>query len=124
MVGHLAHWESTVPAFVDSLRTGTPREAALLVADDGGGDVDEQNARAAAEARGLSRDEVLRRWDDAHAEMLEVARTLSDVELEELSGRLGDVPAALRAMKRLWPEGNGLRDRREREAKLFEEGLA
>jgi hypothetical protein len=83
MVGHLAHWESTVPAFVDSLRTGTPQEVALLVADDGGGDVDAQNARAAAEARGLSRDEVLRRWDDAHAEMLEVARSLSDVELED-----------------------------------------
>ena len=27
-------------------------------------------------------------------------------------------------MKRLWPEGSGLRDRREREAKLFEQGLA
>jgi len=26
-------------------------------------------------------------------------------------------------MKRLWPEGNGLRERREREAKLFEEGF-
>jgi hypothetical protein len=85
MVGHLAHWETMVPAFVDALRTGTPREVALLVADDGGGDVDEQNARAAAEARGLSREEVLRRWDDAHAEMLEVARTLSDVELEDVS---------------------------------------
>jgi len=85
MVGHLAHWESTVPALVDSLRTGTPQEVALLVADDGGGDVDEQNARAAAEARRLSRDEVLRRWDDAHAELLEVARTLSDVELQEVS---------------------------------------
>jgi DinB family protein len=85
MVGHLAHWEGTVPAFVDSLRTGTPQEVALLVADDGGGDADEQNARAAAEARGLSRDEVLRRWDDAHAEMLGVARTLSDVELEDVS---------------------------------------
>src|SRR5438046_5227681 len=85
MVGHFAYWESTIPAFVDSLRTGTPQEVALLVADDGGGDADEQNARAAAEARGLSRDEVLRRWDDAHAEMLEVARTLSDVELEAVS---------------------------------------
>src|ERR1700730_9712896 len=83
MVGHLAHWESTVPAFIDSLRTGTPQEVALLVADDGGGDADAQTARAAAEARGLSRDEVLRRWDDAHAEMLEVARTLSDIELED-----------------------------------------
>ena len=39
------------------------------------------------------------------------------------AGRLTDIPVALRAMKRLWPEGNGLRDRREREAKLFEEGL-
>lgn len=76
MVGHLAYWESTIPAFVDSLRTGTPRE---------GGDVDTQNSRAAAEARGLSREEVLRRWDDAHSEMLEVARNLSDAELEDAS---------------------------------------
>ena len=83
MVGHLAYWESTVPAFIDSLRTGTPQEVALLVADDGGGDADELNARAAAEVRGLSRDEVLRRWDDAHSEMLEVARNLSDAELAD-----------------------------------------
>ena len=85
MVGHFAYWESTIPAFVAALRTGTPQEVALLVADDGGGDADTLNARAAAEARGLSRDEVLRRWDGAHAEMLEVARTLSDVELEDAS---------------------------------------
>jgi len=39
-------------------------------------------------------------------------------------GRLSDIPSLLRAMKRLWPEPNGLRDRREREAKLFEIGLA
>ena len=83
MVGHLAYWESTVPAFVESLRTGTPEEVALLVADDGGRDADEQNARAAAEARRLSRDEVLRRWDDAHTEVLEVARNLTDSELAD-----------------------------------------
>ena len=83
MVGHLAYWESTIPAFVDSLRTGSPAEVAGLVADDGGGDADELNARAAAEARGLSRDEVLRRWDDAHAEALEVARSLTDSELAD-----------------------------------------
>jgi hypothetical protein len=77
MVGHLAYWESTIPAFVDSLRTGTPRE--------GGADVDALNARAAAEARGLSREEVLLRWDDAHSEMLEVARNLTDAELEDAS---------------------------------------
>jgi hypothetical protein len=83
MVGHLAYWESTIPGFVESLRTGTPQEVALLVADDGGGDADELNARAAAEARGLSREEILRRWDDAHAEMLEVARNLTDTELAD-----------------------------------------
>jgi hypothetical protein len=74
MVGHLAYWESTIPAFVDSLRAGTSRDC---------GDVDAQNASAAAEARGLSREEVLFRWDDAHSEMLEVARNLSDAELED-----------------------------------------
>jgi hypothetical protein len=77
MVGHLAYWESTIPAFVDSLRTGTPRDVR--------GDVDEQNACAAAEARSLAREEVLRGWDDAHAEMLEVARNLSDAELADAS---------------------------------------
>jgi hypothetical protein len=40
------------------------------------------------------------------------------------AGRFSDVPAQLRSMERLWPVGNGLRDRREREAQLFEEGLA
>lgn len=40
------------------------------------------------------------------------------------SGRWEEIPVHLRAMKRLWQEGNGLRVRREREAVLFEEGLA
>ena len=75
MVGHLAYWESTIPAFVDSLRKGTP--------PDDGDDVDAQNARVAAEARGLSREDVLRRWDDAHSEALEVARDLTDAELAD-----------------------------------------
>jgi hypothetical protein len=77
MVGHLAYWESTIPAFVAAVRSGTPR--------DGGEDADTLNARAAAVARGLSRDEVLCRWDDAHSEMLEVARNLTDAELEDAS---------------------------------------
>jgi len=33
------------------------------------------------------------------------------------------IPSLLRAMERLWPEGNGLRTRREEEAELFEAGL-
>jgi hypothetical protein len=77
MVGHLAYWESTIPAFVAAVRSGTTR--------DGGEEADALNARAAAVARGLSRDEVLCRWDDAHSEMLEVARNLSDAELEDAS---------------------------------------
>jgi len=48
---------------------------------------------------------------------------MRDIRDAVAAGRFTEVPAALRAMKRLWPEGNGLRDRREREAKLFEEGL-
>jgi hypothetical protein len=77
MVGHLAYWESTIPAFVAAVRSGTPR--------DGGEEADALNARAAAVARGLSRDEVLCRWDDAHSEMLEVVRNLTDAELEDAS---------------------------------------
>jgi hypothetical protein len=77
MVGHLAYWESTIPAFVDSWRTGN--------AHDGDEDVDAQNARVAAEARGLSREDVLRRWDDAYAETLAVARALTDTELGDES---------------------------------------
>jgi hypothetical protein len=34
------------------------------------------------------------------------------------------IPGLLRSMKRLWPVGSGLRGRREREARLFEDGLA
>ena len=39
------------------------------------------------------------------------------------ASRFADIPAQLRSMQRLWPIGNGLRDRREREAELFEVGL-
>ena len=74
MVGHLTYWESTVPGAVESLRAGASGDC---------GDVDAQNARAATAARGQSRDEVLRRWDDAHAEMLEVARDLTDAEVAD-----------------------------------------
>ncbi|OAN44653.1 peptidoglycan-binding protein [Magnetospirillum moscoviense] len=36
---------------------------------------------------------------------------------------LAQVPAQFEQMKKLWPEGNGLRDRRGREAKLWADGL-
>jgi hypothetical protein len=35
-----------------------------------------------------------------------------------------DIPDELRSMKRLWPDLKGLQKRREREARLFEQGLA
>lgn len=73
MVGHLAYWEDTVPPFVESGRTGVARESA--------GTVDEQNARAAASVKDLSRDEVLKRWQDAHARVTEMIRSLNDDEL-------------------------------------------
>jgi hypothetical protein len=37
---------------------------------------------------------------------------------------LAQVPNQFQAMKRLWPDGNGLRGRRDREAKLWADGLA
>ena len=39
-------------------------------------------------------------------------------------GDFAAVPALLRSMKRLWPAGSDLFERREQEAQLFEEGLA
>jgi hypothetical protein len=40
------------------------------------------------------------------------------------SGNFAGIPAQFRSMKRLWPHVPGLQGRREREAKLFERGLA
>jgi hypothetical protein len=48
---------------------------------------------------------------------------MRDIKAAIKSGRLERVPAALRSMKRLWPDSRGLRDRREDEAKLWELGL-
>jgi hypothetical protein len=73
VVGHLAYWEDTVPPFVESARTGVARESA--------GTVDEQNAKAAASVKDLSRDEVLKRWQDAHARVTGTVRSLNDDEL-------------------------------------------
>ena len=75
MVGHLAYWESTVAPYIEALRTGGPREP--------GGDVDAKNAKVAAESRAASRDEVLKRWADAHENVLAVVRGLNDDELAD-----------------------------------------
>jgi hypothetical protein len=48
---------------------------------------------------------------------------MRDIKAAIKSGRLERVPAALRSMKRLWPDSRGLRDRRDDEARLWELGL-
>lgn len=55
--------------------------------------------------------------DDRRREMRAIRDALA-------AGRPQDVPAALLAMRRLWPDLRGLRERREREAALFAEGLS
>ena len=49
---------------------------------------------------------------------------MRDIQKAVREGRFQDIPAALRSMQRLWPPNSGLWLRREREAKLFEDGLA
>jgi hypothetical protein len=75
MVGHLGYWEGTALPFVGSLRSGAARESA--------GSVDEQNAKAAAAVKALARDEVLKRWANAHVSVIELVRSLSDNELAD-----------------------------------------
>jgi len=107
MVGHLAYWEDTVPPFVESVRTGVARESA--------GTVDEQNAQAAASVKDLSRDEVLKRWQDAHERVTGMVRSLNEDELaneriiEKLAGdtfdhypdHFADLGAAIKSAKDL-----------------------
>jgi hypothetical protein len=54
--------------------------------------------------------------DDRRLEMRQIRDALA-------AGHPEQVPAALLAMRRLWPTLRGLRDRRAREAALFQEGL-
>ena len=75
MVGHLGYWETTVRPYIEALRTGAPREQS--------GDADAENAKVAAEVRGLTREEVLERWAAAHADVLAVADSLNEDELAD-----------------------------------------
>jgi hypothetical protein len=50
-------------------------------------------------------------------------KEMRDIQAALAAGRFAEIPAALRSMKRLWPNLKGLRDRREHEAVLFEQGL-
>jgi hypothetical protein len=50
-------------------------------------------------------------------------KAMRDIRDAVAAGNFIAIPRALPAMKRLWPQDPGLQGRREREAKLFEEGL-
>lgn len=50
-------------------------------------------------------------------------REMRDIRDLIAAGRLAEVPAQLRAMKRLWPDLRGLQKRRDDEAALWEHGL-
>jgi hypothetical protein len=53
---------------------------------------------------------------DRRVEMAEIQRLLRNGDLQK-------IPEQIRKMKRLWPDLQGLRNRREKEADLFESGL-
>lgn len=55
--------------------------------------------------------------DDRRLEMRQIRDAVA-------AGRYEQVPDLIRSMRRLWPAGNGLRARRDREAEMFEQGLA
>lgn len=50
-------------------------------------------------------------------------REMRAIKTHITNGQLSKVPAEIRAMKRLWPDMKGLRDRRDAEATLFQQGL-
>ena len=51
-------------------------------------------------------------------------REMRSIKAHMAAKAFGDVPDEFRSMKRLWPDMKGLQKRREREARLFEQGLA
>jgi hypothetical protein len=51
-------------------------------------------------------------------------REMRAIRAHIMAGRLGDVAAEIRSMKRLWPDMRGLQIRREKEAALWERGIA
>jgi GH24 family phage-related lysozyme (muramidase) len=49
---------------------------------------------------------------------------MRNIKAHMVAKAFGDIPDKFRSMKRLWPDMKGLQKRREREALLFERGLA
>lgn len=51
-------------------------------------------------------------------------REMRDIKDHMTAREFAQIPDDIRSMKRLWPDVPGLQNRREREAQLFENGLA
>ena len=51
-------------------------------------------------------------------------REMQNIKSHMAAKKFRNIPDELRSMKRLWPDMLGLQKRREREARLFEQGLA
>lgn len=51
-------------------------------------------------------------------------REMRDIKVHMATNAFSEVPGDIRAMKRLWPNMKGLRDRRDHEAALFVKGLS
>jgi hypothetical protein len=51
-------------------------------------------------------------------------REMRNIKAHMAAKAFGDIPDEFRSMKRLWPDMTGLQKRREREARLFQRGLA
>jgi GH24 family phage-related lysozyme (muramidase) len=63
-----------------------------------------------------NRHAVFDKQGDRYAEMRKIRELMA-------ARQFTDIPAQIRAMKRLWPDSQALQMRREREAKLFQQGL-
>jgi hypothetical protein len=61
---------------------------------------------------------------DGYAQSGDQFREMRAIRDHMAALRFSAVASEIRAMKRLWPDNPGLTERREREAKLFEDGLA
>lgn len=61
-----------------------------------------------------------RKPDDA----IDRYREMRAIKAHMVASNFEDIPAEFRAMKRIWPTSAGLRGRRDREAALFQKGLA
>lgn len=104
-------WDAAIAVFRDAT---LPRETAKTLA------IYPQAGQLSPDSLGALVSLVYNRGPSLAGERRREMAAIRDALAE---GRFVDVPQLLRAMKRLWPNTRGLRDRRDGEALLFEAGL-